>query len=548
MFEQYLIALKDPKLIFIAVMAGIVALLTANTIASRPAAVITRRVATSNTLHNVFFMFTRFANFFYIPLLATYVDRAVLSKNIGLLNIQLRIIIWGAFLGGVALWLLLPTFVELFCKGVRSFERSGSMVKVVLMALNPLNLPKIIKCFKRPTNFGVSLFNLEGLPAGFLIWNVIGTGIWTVGVLCALYVSAVRPEYKVATVLLSGAVNSIAAIIFSTLVDPKASLITDEVIAGERPKKHIYITAVFLTAGTVLGMILSQFLFMPGVAVVEFVAVKMAQGVGGSIALVVSLAVLVAVLYSTTAVSRVSAVVTKRVATAIAVYNLFFLITRLAQQIYAPIIGTIVDFAVKTNTVFRLEGQLRWIILGTTFGMTVGFILMPTFIEIYNKGIRGMEKYGSLPKVILFSLMPNNWGKWVRCLRTPSVLGVKLSEIRQIPRNFLIYNIIVIAIHTIGVLAATYAGALCKDFARQAALLSGVVNGVATILMGLIVDPMASLITDQAVSGQRPKHHVEIMAVFLIVGMIVGTVVSQLIFMPSAHFIKWCSEMITKVF
>lgn len=548
MFDMYMQAMRDPKLIFICVMAGIVTLLTANTVVSRPVAVITKRVATANTLHNIFFMLTRFANFFYVPLIATFVDRAVVTGNLSFLNVQLRLVIWGSFIGGVALWLLLPSFIQVLSRGVWSFERRGSMVRTFLSAINPLNIGKIISCLRRPSNFNVSLFNLEGVPAGFLIWNVVGTAIWTIGVLCALYVSAKYPQYEVTATLLSGLVNSVAAIIFSTLVDPKASLITDQVVAGERPVKHVYIIAVFLAAGNILGMIISQFLFMPGAAIIEFATLKLAQGIGGSLLIIIILSVIVAALSSTTVASRISAVITKRVATAIAIYNLFFLITRLAQQIYAPIIGILRDTAVKCNNVFALESQLRWVIGGASLGMLIGWLLLPTFVEVYVKAIKGMEKYGSLPKLMLLSIMPQKWGHWAACLRPPSFLGVKFKDINQIPKPFLYSNIIVISIHTVGVLAATFASALRPEFARLAATLSGVVNGVATILLGIVVDPIASLITDQAVAGQRPHHHVKVMAVFLIVGMFLGTLLSQVIFMPCVYFIKWCSELITAVF
>lgn len=548
MLEMYLTAIKDPKLIFICFTAGIVTLLTANTVVSRPVAVITKRVATANTLHNIFFMLTRFANFFYVPLIATFVDRAVKTDSLSLLNVQLRLVVWGSFLGAVALWFLLPSFIQLLSKGVWSFERRGSMVNTFLSAVNPVNFGKILNCLRRPTNFNVSLFNLEGVPVGFLIFNVIGTAIWTIGVLCALYVSAKYPQYEVTATLLSGLVNSVAAIIFSTLVDPKASLITDQIVAGERPEKHAYIIAVFLAAGNVLGMIISQFLFIPGAKVIEFATLKLTHGIGGSLIIIVTLSVLVAALSSTAVVSRISAVITRRVATAIAIYNLFFLITRLAQQIYAPIIGILRDAAVKNNSIFALEGQFRWVIAGASIGILIGWLLMPTFIQIYIKAIRGMEKHGSLPKLMGLSIMPWNWIYWIRCIRGPSFLGVKLKDINQIPKPFLYSNIIVVSIHTVGVLAATFASALRPEFARQAATLSGVVNGVATILLGIIVDPIASLITDQAVAGQRPHNHVKIMAVFLIAGMFLGTILSQLIFMPCVYIIKWCSEIITILF
>ena len=53
---------------------------------------------------------------------------------------------------------------------------------------------------------------------------------------------------------------------------------------------------------------------------------------------------------------------------------------------------------------------------------------------------------------------------------------------------------------TIGVLAASYASALAPQYARTAMTLSGVINGVGTLLLVLLVDPVSALITDQALS------------------------------------------------
>ncbi len=549
--KMALLLIGDWKLLFIFIISSMVTLLTSATVASRPAAVKTGQVAMSITIYQIFFMITRFANMFYLPILASYVDRATKTGNMETLLIQIRIIIVGSSLGAIMAWLLFPTIVKIFINGVSALEKEGSMIKVLAGLLHIKKWKNIHTVIAPPSNFGVSLLHLEGVPINFLIFNIFATAIWTVGVLCAMYASALNSDYARTAILLSGLVNALAAIMFSVIVDPKAALIVDEVIAKKRPEKHVYITAVFLMAGNVLGAIISQFFLLPGIKVISWATTHLNQGEtsGGGLITVVMIAIMVSTLASTAVVSRISAVMTKRVATAISIYNFFSLITRLAQQIYAPIVGSIVDISIKNSEFSLLQNRLRLIILGSTVGIFLGFLLMPTFINIYCKAIKGMEKYGSLPKLFLNLLIkPSHWFSVVRTAAMPSLLGVNLSHIRDIPKPFLIFNVLVISIHTVGVMAATYASALMPEFARTATLLSSIVNGVATILIGIVVDPACAVITDQAVSGKRPLGHVKTMALFLIAGMFLGTLLSQVIFIPCVYIIKIASQILTKVF
>src|SRR5437773_1106465 len=92
---------------FIAVLAGAVALLTSLTVASRPAAVLTGRVALASTFSGLFQMMTRFANLFYLPLLAMRVDL------VGGQAVDFQWVVGGAALGTLGAWLLLPSFIEI---------------------------------------------------------------------------------------------------------------------------------------------------------------------------------------------------------------------------------------------------------------------------------------------------------------------------------------------------------------------------------------------------------------------------------------------------
>lgn len=537
------LVLHDPHLIQIIILAGAVTLLTTLNVAARPAAVITGRVALAFTISEVFFMLNRFANLFYLPLLAANVDVAARTGNVDTLYAQIQWVLVGAGGGALAAWLLLPTFVELYRKGVLSMERHKSMVRVLLRLARPAAMKELVGTLRPPSMMGVRLLHLEGVPSGFLVWNVVATAIWTAGALCALLASAIAPEYKSTAVLLSGMVNAFAAIAFSILVDPKAATITDEVVAGERPARHVDIVAVHLSAGNFLGACLGLLVLWPGT--VWVVAISKAIGAQGghlvdSIWAVAALNAFVTILSSTSYASRVSAVVTGRVATALSVYNIFFLVTRLTQQVYSPVVGSVRDYVVDNHLPMDMLGHaLRTIIMGATVGSIIGCLLLDTFVEIYNAAVRGLDRLqGSVLHLFAEFLKPRGWLALFRCFRRPTLFGLTMDDWRALPHGFLWGNLFVTGVYTIGVLAAIYAGAqLDATLARTATLLSSVVNGLATITISIVVWPTTATMVDECVSGKRPVKHMYATAFFLMIGMLLGTVLSQILFEPATHVI-----------
>ncbi|MBI3925070.1 MAG: DUF2837 family protein [Armatimonadetes bacterium] len=547
--------LRDPGLWFIMLLAGAVSLLTALNVAARPAAILTGKVALAFSISQVFFMITRFANLFYLPLMARHVDEATRTGRTEILYGQIQWVIVGAAGGAFLSWVLLPTFVEVYRQGIQAMDRFASMTRVLVRMLHPSAWMAALRALRRPSNLGISLFRLEGVPADFLLVNVAASAIWTVGALCAVYVSAIIPQYKSTAVLLSGLVNAFAAIAFSIWVDPRAAVITDQVIKGERKPEQVSIVAVHLAAGNFLGGCLGLVVFYPGVALIQWATLAVGsqgESLVGSLWLIVLLNVLFALMASTTYSSRVSAVVTRKVASALAIYNLFFLITRLAGQIYAPILGALSDHVVSSPTLHlgHLTVMFRWVLLGSAVGACLGWLLMPTFVEVYNRAIEQLnKKNGSVPAVIFASLNPRNWTTILSCLRRPSLFGLRAADYRRIPRGFILANVLVIAVHTVGVVAAIYAGAnLDQELARTATLLSSVVNGIATITLSIVVDPMSALITDQTVKAERPTEDIYAMAVLLMGGMLLGTLLSQLILLPAAELIGLGARLLDALF
>ncbi len=247
----------------------------------------------------------------------------------------------------------------------------------------------------------------------------------------------------------------------------------------------------------------------------------------------------------TTNAARVSGAETKRVATALSLFNVFQVSFRLLNLIYAPLMASIVDLLARQGKIHIILIKLRFVVFSAAFGSFIGLLLLPTFIEVYKLGIKAMERHGSMPRIaIAFLKTPKYWKKLLFCLRKPSLLGVNPLHVNLIPRWFLIFNTLGVAMWTIGVISSTYASVLNPALVRTAINLSGIVNGIGTIFLFVLVEPVSALVVDQVVSGDRPSSHVRIMVLWLAFGSILGNLIGVLLLVPAAHYILTVSKII----
>lgn len=225
---------------------------------------------------------------------------------------------------------------------------------------------------------------------------------------------------------------------------------------------------------------------------------------------------------------------------------------------YAPLLGTLADHASKaiatkgvaastaSAAAATLEWQIRAIVLAGTVGTALGALLLPTFITLFLRGIRAFERTGSLPHAILRLGDPRVLFSLVQSLKLPPRGFVRRFSIKSVPLKLLVFNVIVTAVYAVGVVAAFYASIIDVQARATAIALSGIINGIATISFTLVVDPTSAFITDQAVRGERPIEDVKAMVFYLALTAIVGTIVSQLILVPSAYVIATVAHWYAK--
>lgn len=265
---------------------------------------------------------------------------------------------------------------------------------------------------------------------------------------------------------------------------------------------------------------------------------------------------------------RPAGVITKRLATAYSLFNVIFLIAQTANMLQAPLLSSIIEHAIVRgneaagaganlleNAIYQqelgiLNIQIRTVILGATLGTLLGAVFIPAFVTVFTRGIDLFDQVKSVPKMIgLVLFSPRKAAKMIRAtIKIPGrqYFRQAIREKLTIPRKFLVLNIIVTGVYTTSVLSSLYAGALFPEFRATATLLSGIVNGIATILFATVVDPTAAGITDQALREERPQQDVQQMSFYLAVTRLVGTLLAQLFFVPAAYVIKYVAEVIAR--
>lgn len=226
-----------------------------------------------------------------------------------------------------------------------------------------------------------------------------------------------------------------------------------------------------------------------------------------------------------------------RVVTAASLFNILVLISRTANLLQAPMVGKMVDLAIKNHQSLPLLINFRLIILSSTIGTTLGILLMPTFINSFGRLIISFEKEGSIFRLILKMLKPKNIVAPIEDFVVPSKEIIDKDVFKNIPKKFFFLQLFITGFYTIGVLSSLYAGTIMPQYRITASQLSGIINGIATVLFMIFVDPSIAVITDQALRNMRPQRDVRNIVIMLSLARLVGTILAQLLIVPCAYLV-----------
>lgn len=245
---------------------------------------------------------------------------------------------------------------------------------------------------------------------------------------------------------------------------------------------------------------------------------------------------------------RLSGARVRFLASAFALFNVLVMVSRLANMMQQPFTGSLIDLAPKEDSLTYVEDQFRFIIGAASIGTIIGALLFPTFIALFSRAIVHLaNKRGSMPALLKAVCTRNNIIRSIKHIQMPSLQYLKGISLKTVPIKLMLFNILITAIYTIGVLSALYAALLVPERAATAVMASGLINGMATILLILFIDPKISILADDVLNGRGSYMQLKQTTMFMVISRLLGTLFAQVLFIAGAHYIAWFTKFIASL-
>jgi Alternate to MurJ len=232
---------------------------------------------------------------------------------------------------------------------------------------------------------------------------------------------------------------------------------------------------------------------------------------------------------------RIAGVRTRRIAVSFALFNVLVLVSRTSNSFQGPFLAQRIEAALKNAMPNHLLSDFRWLLFSATAATLAGTLAIPTFQRIFSRAVRHFQENRSIPKLLLHGFAKGGLSYIKDSMTVPA--AAHLRDIRfgkALSPSVIALNIGAQALITVAVFAALYAGSLNPAFRLTASTLSSVINGVATIVLFVFIDPYLSIMTDDVVEGRTSEASFRRTVVWLAGTRVAGTVVAQAIFVPTA--------------
>lgn len=262
------------------------------------------------------------------------------------------------------------------------------------------------------------------------------------------------------------------------------------------------------------------------------------------IVLVLALTFLINLITTLSYSVRIVGIRTGRIAVSFALFNILVLVSRTANGFQAPLLASTIEKNINSGLGANTF-DFRLIILSCTISTILGGLLIPTFQRLLSIAVDKFSVYKSVPKVIFYGFTKTGITSIRENIVIPSPKNITGIDIKSdFPWKVFIMNIVAVAIVTIGVLSALYAGYFNPVFRTTASSLSAIINGFATILMFVFIDPFLSVMTDDVVLGKAKESLFRKYIVYMVFARVIGTIIAQIMLVPSAKLIALVAGLI----
>ncbi len=238
---------------------------------------------------------------------------------------------------------------------------------------------------------------------------------------------------------------------------------------------------------------------------------------------------------------RLVGVRTGKIAMSYALFNVLMLVSRVAVTFQAPILTKYVEKNVGSS---KLLNIFFAIIIISGVASVIGAFLVPTFQKLLSKGVMAFSVQRSIPKLLIHSFSKTGINHFKSFVAIPVKTNLVMADFKKLPKKTIILNMIAVAILTSGALSPIYAGSLEPGLRATCITLSSIINGIASIMMAVFIDPQLSVMTDDVIEGKCSEKEFRACVIGMVGSKTFGTFLALLLFLPASYLIVFVARFI----
>ena len=232
---------------------------------------------------------------------------------------------------------------------------------------------------------------------------------------------------------------------------------------------------------------------------------------------------------------RIAGVRTRRIAMSFALFNVLVLLSRTSNAFQGPFLSKRVETDLAAGTGAGLLSDFQWLMASASLAALIGALAIPTAQRLFTRAVAHFQVHRSVPKLLMHAFAKGGLSYVRASVALPSPDHLKgLKQKIDVPVRVIVMNVLAQALLTVGVFASLYAGYLAPELRLTASQLSSVINGVATILLFVLIDPSLSIMTDDVMEGRVSEPAFRRAVVWFAGSRVAGTLLAQVLFLPAA--------------
>lgn len=239
---------------------------------------------------------------------------------------------------------------------------------------------------------------------------------------------------------------------------------------------------------------------------------------------------------------RIAGVRTRKIAVSFALFSILVLVSRTSNMMLSPFLAKRVEKGLQQAD--SLLGDFRWLLLTATLATIVAAVLIPTFQRVFSRAVLHFQVHRSVPKLILHGFFKGGLSYVRVAASLPVAQNVAAAKGHGVSASMTAMNILATALWTVGVFAALYASVLDPSVRVTSSTLSSIINGGATVMLAVFIDPHMSGMTDDVIEGKVGEAQFRKAVVWLVGSRLVGTLLAQALLVPSSWLIMHVARAI----